>query len=109
VDKLALPDHTLIFVTNSKGWVKVINISALLTGSEINMFKEESQDFEFNHFLETKYRDYLFNTAGYFDFESDMFNTCEYNIERYSKFHLALKRKDSISAAKSSENYFYMC
>ena len=70
VDELELPDHTLIFTTNSKGWVKVINLSALLTGSEVSMFKHVSHNLKFGEFLEEKYKPYLFNKGGFFDFDA---------------------------------------
>lgn len=110
VDQLQLPDHTLIFITDSKGWVKVINLSALLTGAEIDMFRQVSPNLDFNTFLNTQYRSYLFKNKGkYFDFQSGMFNTLEFNPERWTKFSLALKRKDSIFVSKSSENYYKVC
>jgi hypothetical protein len=60
VDRLKLPDHTLVFTCNSKGWVKSLSLSALLSGSEIDLFSDLSKNQRFNTFLEERYKPFIF-------------------------------------------------
>ena len=109
VDKLKIPDHTLVILINSKGWVKVINLSALIVGSEIETFKEVTADPGFHHFLDDVYKNQLYKQDGFFDFQGSMFSSLEYNKDRYQKFQIFLKRKDIISSGKSADNFYYLC
>lgn len=109
IDRLKIPDHTLIATSNSKGWVKVLSLSALLSGSEIETFLDVSKNQRFNTFLQERYRPFIFQRDRNFDFRVQLFNTLEYNAQRFEKFILPLKRKDTIVSRKSSENYYSIC
>ena len=44
MDRLKIPDHTLVTSCNSKGWVKILSLSTLLQGSEIETLKDISKN-----------------------------------------------------------------